>query len=234
MRAAAQRQLSQLAGPQAQLRDDQWQAIEALLEGRRVEVVQRTGCGKSAIYFIATGLLRERRRRPDARRLAAARADARPGGGGGPDGVRAVTINSRTSKTGRHRIGDRRRRGGPRVHQPRTVQQPGVPCAACCPELASTPRVARRRRGPLHLRLGPRLPPRLPAHPRRDLAGCGRHAGARHHRYRERAGQRDVAEQLGSGTCRAAARWTASAASRGRDAAVVAHCVAWAAARSPR
>jgi ATP-dependent DNA helicase RecQ len=56
----AQAHLTRLAGPDARLRDDQWQAIEALLAGRRVEVVQRTGWGKSAVYWIATGLLRGR------------------------------------------------------------------------------------------------------------------------------------------------------------------------------
>ena len=59
-RSAAQEHLARLAGPGATLRDDQWQAIAALLEGRRVEVVQRTGWGKSAVYWIATGLLRDR------------------------------------------------------------------------------------------------------------------------------------------------------------------------------
>ncbi len=48
-----------LAGAEATLRDDQWRAIEALvIDGRRVLCVQRTGWGKSAVYFIATGLLR--------------------------------------------------------------------------------------------------------------------------------------------------------------------------------
>jgi len=43
----------------AELRDDQWSAIEALVAGhRRVLVVQRTGWGKSAVYFVATALLR--------------------------------------------------------------------------------------------------------------------------------------------------------------------------------
>ena len=52
--------LRALAGPEARLRDDQWRAIEALvIDGRRVLCVQRTGWGKSAVYFIATGLLRE-------------------------------------------------------------------------------------------------------------------------------------------------------------------------------
>ncbi len=43
----------------ARLRDDQWRAIEALvIDRRRALVVQRTGWGKSAVYFVATALLR--------------------------------------------------------------------------------------------------------------------------------------------------------------------------------
>ena len=43
----------------AELREDQWRAIEALaVERRRALVVQRTGWGKSAVYFVATLLLR--------------------------------------------------------------------------------------------------------------------------------------------------------------------------------
>jgi ATP-dependent DNA helicase RecQ len=59
-RDAAQAVLAKLAGPEARLREDQWRAIEALLSGSRVLVVQRTGWGKSAVYFTATALLRER------------------------------------------------------------------------------------------------------------------------------------------------------------------------------
>src|SRR6195952_2278885 len=59
-RDAAQAVLTKLAGPGAVLREDQWRAIEALLAGSRVLVVQRTGWGKSAVYFTATALLRER------------------------------------------------------------------------------------------------------------------------------------------------------------------------------
>src|SRR5690349_25081556 len=59
VRAEAERCLRALAGPDARLRDDQWTAIEALVEGRRrALVVQRTGWGKSAVYFVATALLR--------------------------------------------------------------------------------------------------------------------------------------------------------------------------------
>ncbi|MEX1208464.1 MAG: RecQ family ATP-dependent DNA helicase [Acidimicrobiia bacterium] len=44
----------------AQFRPGQWEAIEAVVvHRRRVLVVQRTGWGKSAVYFIATALLRE-------------------------------------------------------------------------------------------------------------------------------------------------------------------------------
>jgi ATP-dependent DNA helicase RecQ len=43
----------------AVLREDQWTAIEALaVDKRRALVVQKTGWGKSAVYFVATALLR--------------------------------------------------------------------------------------------------------------------------------------------------------------------------------
>jgi ATP-dependent DNA helicase RecQ len=51
--------LRRLAGADAALRDDQWRAVEALVvDRRRVLCVQRTGWGKSAVYFVATALLR--------------------------------------------------------------------------------------------------------------------------------------------------------------------------------
>jgi ATP-dependent DNA helicase RecQ len=61
VRDRAEELLRALAGADATLRDDQWRAIEALvIDDRRVLCVQRTGWGKSAVYFIATGLLRAR------------------------------------------------------------------------------------------------------------------------------------------------------------------------------
>ncbi|MFG3227817.1 RecQ family ATP-dependent DNA helicase [Kitasatospora sp. NPDC048194] len=61
VRARAESVLQELAGPAAALREDQWTAIEALVvDHRRALVVQRTGWGKSAVYFIATALLRAR------------------------------------------------------------------------------------------------------------------------------------------------------------------------------
>ena len=44
----------------ADFREGQWEAINALANRRqRIIVVQRTGWGKSSVYFIATRLLRE-------------------------------------------------------------------------------------------------------------------------------------------------------------------------------
>jgi ATP-dependent DNA helicase RecQ len=100
LRDEAEGHLRALVGNEtARLRDDQWAAIDALVNGhRRALVVQRTGWGKSAVYFVATALLRH----PTA------------GAGSGPTviispllalmrnqiaaagraGIRAVTINS--------------------------------------------------------------------------------------------------------------------------------------------
>jgi ATP-dependent DNA helicase RecQ len=44
----------------AEFRPDQWEAIEALLARQRLLVVERTGWGKSMVYFLATRLLRQR------------------------------------------------------------------------------------------------------------------------------------------------------------------------------
>ena len=53
--------LADLAGPDATFRPHQLEAVRDLVEDRaRVLCVQRTGWGKSAVYFIATALLRER------------------------------------------------------------------------------------------------------------------------------------------------------------------------------
>ncbi|WP_435193602.1 RecQ family ATP-dependent DNA helicase [Streptomyces sp. NRRL F-5630] len=64
LRTTADAVLAQLVGDstgRARLREDQWQAIEALVvHHRRALVVQRTGWGKSAVYFVATALIRRR------------------------------------------------------------------------------------------------------------------------------------------------------------------------------
>ncbi|MBZ6174426.1 RecQ family ATP-dependent DNA helicase [Streptomyces olivaceus] len=64
LRTEADAVLAELVGDpggSARLREDQWQAVAALVEERRrALVVQRTGWGKSAVYFVATALLRRR------------------------------------------------------------------------------------------------------------------------------------------------------------------------------
>jgi ATP-dependent DNA helicase RecQ len=91
-RERAEELLRQLAGPGARLREDQWQAIDALVRGRRrVLLVQRTGWGKSAVYFLATALLRERGASPA------------PAGAGHPVGEPAA--GSVAGGTARNKIG---------------------------------------------------------------------------------------------------------------------------------
>ena len=66
LRTEAEAVLRALVGrDDARLRDDQWEAVRVLVaQRRRALVVQRTGWGKSAVYFVATALLRARRSGP--------------------------------------------------------------------------------------------------------------------------------------------------------------------------
>ncbi len=96
VREQAEAMLQTLVGrPEARLHEDQWAAIEALVvQRRRALVVQRTGWGKSAVYFVATALLRAAGAGPTIivspllalmrNQIAAAQRA----------GIRAVTINS--------------------------------------------------------------------------------------------------------------------------------------------
>lgn len=60
LKARAQDLLERSIGPDAEFRPHQWTAIEKLaVDKSRVLLVQRTGWGKSTVYFIATKLLRE-------------------------------------------------------------------------------------------------------------------------------------------------------------------------------
>src|SRR5690625_2287348 len=59
LRDEATQVLSELVGKPAQFHDGQFEAIEVIVAKRqRGLVVQRTGWGKSAVYFVATALLR--------------------------------------------------------------------------------------------------------------------------------------------------------------------------------
>lgn len=64
-RAYCEKLLSKAFGPDARFREGQWEAIEAVLQsGARNLVVQRTGWGKSAVYFLAARLFRKRKEGP--------------------------------------------------------------------------------------------------------------------------------------------------------------------------
>ena len=52
--------IKQLYGPDAHFRDGQYEAIEAVMTQKRVLVVQRTGWGKSLVYFVCTKLMRQK------------------------------------------------------------------------------------------------------------------------------------------------------------------------------
>ena len=60
MEATAKKLLrTALDDPAAEFRDGQWECIEALLHKQRMLVVQRTGWGKSMVYFLVTRMLRD-------------------------------------------------------------------------------------------------------------------------------------------------------------------------------
>ncbi len=60
MRETAEAWLRERLGAGAGFRDGQWEAIEALVQNHaRVLVVERTGWGKSLVYFVAARLLRQ-------------------------------------------------------------------------------------------------------------------------------------------------------------------------------
>lgn len=54
--------LKQMIGKDAEFHQGQWESIESALNNNKTLVVQKTGWGKSVVYFIATKLLREQGR----------------------------------------------------------------------------------------------------------------------------------------------------------------------------
>ena len=153
-------------------------------------VVQKTGWGKSAVYFVATALLRGLGAGPTviiSPLLALMRNQIEAAERAG---IRAATINSTNIEdwSGHPRAG-RRGRDRRAAGQPRAAEQPDVPRRGA-PPADRDRRAARHRRGALHLRLGPRLPARLPPHPADDHHAPARHPGARHDGDGQRPGDR--------------------------------------------
>ena len=126
--------------------------------------------------------------RADGDRVTAARADAQPGRGGGPGrDPRTHDQLRQHAGVGPRLRGGRGRPGRRAAGQPRTPEQPWLPRPGAA-EAHRRGGPDRDRRGPLHLRLGPRLPPRLPADPHAAAGSSAGDPGAGDHRDRERPG----------------------------------------------
>ncbi len=165
--------LRRLVGdPTAEFRDGQLEAITALVaDRRRALVVQRTGWGKSAVYFVTTALLRARGAGPTllvSPLLGLMRNQIQAAERGG---LRAATINSDNQKVWNEVIAE--------------LEANTIDCLLVSPERFANqafrervlPSVAprgsaRHRRGALHQRLGSRLPTRLPPASRASSISC--------------------------------------------------------------
>ena len=170
-----------LDDPSIDFRHGQWEAIEALVNRRtRLLVVERTGWGKSSVYFIATRILRDRGRGPTlivSPLLALMRNQIEAAG---RLGIRALSINS----TNRGDWPDLSRAiladeadailiSPERLANDEFVQTVLLPVARRIGP-------ARRRRGALHFGLGARLSPRLPAAGQCGTADASQHADPGH------------------------------------------------------
>ena len=126
----AERHLRALVGrDDVVLHDDQWAAIEALVvEQSRVLVVQKTGWGKSAVYFVATALMRGLGAGPTviiSPLLALMRNQIEAADRAG---IRAATINSTNVEDWTAiRAQGRRRRDRRAAGEPRAAEQPDLP-----------------------------------------------------------------------------------------------------------
>ena len=141
-REAALEILRTLVGhPDADFHEGQYEAIETLVDQRRrALVVQRTGWGKSAVYFVATLLLRRQGAGPTIlvspllalmRDQVAAAARA---------GVRAVSINSANAHEWAEVLAAARRRRGRRAAGlARTAEQPVRSATSSCRRCSSGP-----------------------------------------------------------------------------------------------
>ncbi len=113
-------------------------------------------------------------RRPDARGLAARLADAGPGGGAERGRARRVELVNAQRGGGANR---RRWRGAAAERCGCCTSRPsGSPRLRSPSSSGGSSRAVRRRRGALHLAVGPRLPPRLLLAGRRRAAGLGAQA----------------------------------------------------------
>ena len=173
--------------------------------------MQATGWGKSAVYWIAAAAARDAGAGPTLvvspllalmRDQVAAAARA---------GLRAVTLNSANFDDWDAIVDDVRAGDGRRAA--RLAGAPGQPAVRRhrAGAAAARARPAGHRRGALHLRLGPRLPPRLPAPRRGCCSPTPTLPGPRDDGHRERPGdrrRRGAARRRHRSCC--AGRWPAT------------------------
>ena len=169
----------------AALRPGQGEAIESVLAGRDTLVVMSTGSGKSAD-------LPDRRpadRRRDRGRLAPDRAPARPGRG--LDGADVGRRRAAQLEPARRRARARARGAGRRTSSSSSSSLPSSsPTTRCWPSSRSrAPSLFVVDEAHCISRVGPRLPPRVPA-ARRGDRGARAPDDPRPHRHRGAAGAR--------------------------------------------
>ena len=162
--AVAGRVIAAMAGPDARLRDDQAVAVGALCEdGSRVLVVQATGWGKSAVYWAATACRRAEGAGPTlvvSPLLSLMRDQVAAAGQGRAVGGDAELQQRRGVVVDRDRAAVRRDRRAARLAGATREPRLRAPRPRRSRRAA---RPARDRRGACGLRLGSRLPSRLPA-----------------------------------------------------------------------
>lgn len=90
--------LKQMFGDDAAFRPDQYEAIEKILNEKRLLVVQKTGWGKSVVYFIATKMLRNMGMGPTILISPLLSLMRNQIDNAGRLGIKALTINSETMK----------------------------------------------------------------------------------------------------------------------------------------
>ncbi len=188
-----QRHLESMFGPGAAFREGQREAIEAVIDdGSRALVVQRTGWGKSLVYWIATRVRRDAGHGPTLiispllalmRNQIAMAAAVRAPRGDDQLGNVGEWAGDRASGSARDEI-------DVLLISPERLANEGF-ATDVLPRDPGLDRAVRRRRGALHLGLGPRLPAGLPAD-RPDPAELldPRRAGPRDDRDRQRPRRR--------------------------------------------